>query len=311
MGTLAILARDGRPGPAVCLRDFKRAFQRFQKDRITDHAAGLTYYALMSLFPALLLGVAVLGLFGQQGLITDAAGFLRSVGAPRETVGSVTGALETAQANRGTALGALVLGLATSLYGASGAFGAAGRALNTIWRVEEGRGFVKHKLHDLGWTVVLLALVLVTFVLVFLGGSLSEFVFNQIGLGDTTAEIWRYARWPAAMLAMILIYAVVYFAAPNVEIRRFRWITPGAAFGVMAWLAASGLFFLYVARFGSYAATYGAFAAAVILLVWLWLTNVVLLFGAELNAVIDLRRSPDLPAAYDGPPLPAKEPADA
>ena len=310
-GTFAMLAGDGRPGPALCLADFKRAFQRFQKDRVTDHAAGLTYYALMSLFPALLFGVAVLGLFGQQGLIADAADFLRSVGAPRETVDAVTSALETAQANRGTAVGALLLGFATSLYGASGAFGAVGRALNAIWRVEEGRGFVKHKLHDVGWTVVVLALVLVTVVLVFLGGSLSEFVFNQVGLGDATAEIWRYVRWPAAMLAMILLYAVVYFAAPNVEIRRFQWITPGAAFGVLAWLIATGLFFLYVSNLGSYAATYGAFAAAVILLVWLWLTNVVLLFGAELNAVIDLRRSPHLPAKYDGPPLPAKEPADA
>ena len=110
---------------------------------------------------------------------------------------------------------------------------------------------------------------------------------------------------------MILIYAVVYFAAPNVEIRRFQWITPGAAFGVLAWLLASAAFFPYVANFGSYQATYGAFAAAVILLVWLWLTNLVLLFGAELNAVIDLRRSPHLSERYDGPPLPAKEPADA
>ena len=204
-----------------------------------------------------------------------------------------------------------MLALLTSLYGASGAFGAVGRALNTIWRVDEGRGFVKHKAHDIGWTLVVLGLVLVTAVLVFLGGALSEFVFNQIGLGDTTAAVWRYVRWPAALLAMILIYAVVYFAAPNVEIRRFQWITPGAAFGVVAWLLASAAFFTYVSNFGSYQATYGAFAAAVILLVWLWLSNLVLLFGAELNAVIDLRRSPHLSVRYDGPPLPPKEPAEA
>jgi membrane protein len=290
--------------------DFKRAFARFQRDQVTDHAAGLTYYTLLSLFPALLFGVALLGVFGQQGLISNAADFLRSVGAPKDTVRSVTQALAGTQHDKGKAVGALVLGLATSLYGASGAFGAVGRALNAIWRVQEGRSFVKHKLHDIGWTAILLALVLVTFVLIFLGGSLSEFVFNQIGLGSTTAAVWRYARWPAALLAMVLIYAVVYYAAPNVEIRRFQWITPGAAFGVVAWLAASALFFLYVANFGSYGATYGAFAAAVILLVWLWLTNVVLLFGAELNAVIDIRRSPHLPPGYDGPPLPAKEPAD-
>ena len=238
-GSLADVVRDGRPGPAIELADFKRAFQRFQKDQITDHAAALTYYSLLSLFPGLLFGVALLGFFGQEGLISDAARFLISVGAPRDTVDAVTAALEGAQENRSTALTALILAMATSLYGAAGAFGAVGRALNTIWRVEEGRSFVKHKAHDVGWTLVVLALVLVTAVLVFLGGSLSEFVLGQIGIGDTGAVIWRYARWPAALVAMILIYAVVYFAAPNVEIRRFQWITPGAAFGVLAWLLAS------------------------------------------------------------------------
>jgi membrane protein len=310
-GIKAAVLDDGRPGPAIRLEDFKRAAKRAKKDEITDMAAGLTYYALLSLFPALLFGVAVLGFFGQQALIADAADFLRSVGAPAETINAVTDALRSAQENRGTALGALVLGLVTSLYGASGAFGALGRALNRIWRVEEGRGFVKHKLHDMLWTVVVVALVLVTFVLVFLGGALSEFVFGQLGLGETTAEVWRYVRWPAALVAMILVYAVVYYAAPNVEVRRWQWITPGAVFGVITWLLASAGFFLYVSNFASYSATYGAFAAMVILLIWLWLTNLVLLFGAELNAVIDLRRSPNLPERYDGPPLPAKEPAEA
>jgi membrane protein len=265
----------------------------------------------MSLFPALLFGVAVLGVFGQQALITQAADFMRSVGAPADTIDAVTSVLESGQKSRGTALTALAIGLATSLYGASGAFGACGRALNLIWRVDEGRPFVKHKLQDLVWTAILLALVLVVFVLVFLGGSLSEFVFDQIGLGDTFASVWLYARWPAALAAAILIYAIVYYAAPNVEIRRFQWITPGAVFGVFTWLLASIVFFVYVSHFSSYSATYGAFAGAVVLLVWLWLTNLVLLFGAELNAVIDLRRSPHLPKHYDGPPLPAKEPADA
>lgn len=302
---------DGRPGPAIALEDFKLAFGRARKDEVTDDAAALTYYALLALFPALLFGVAVLGLFGQQGLIAEAARFLRSVGAPGETIDAVTGALESAQSSRGAAGTALALGLVTSLYGASGAFGAVGRALNHIWRVEEGRGFVKHKLHDIGWTLLVLVLVLVTFVLVFLGGALSEFVFDQIGVGSTTAAIWTYVRWPAALVSAVLVYAVVYYAAPNVEVRHWQWITPGAVFGVVTWLAASAGFFLYVSEFGSYSATYGAFAATVILLIWLWLTNLVLLFGAELNAVIDLRRSPHLPENYDGPPLPAKEPADA
>jgi membrane protein len=285
------------------------AFQRFRADAMPDHAAALTYYSLLSLFPALLFGVAVLGVFGQDSLVGDTADYLKRAGAPAATVNAVTAALESAQAQRGTAIGALVLGLALSLYSAAGAFGATGRALDRVWRVEEGRGFVRRKTHDLLWTLIVLVLVLIVFVLVFLGGGLASDVLGQFGLGETAAGIWRIVRWPAALVAAMMIYAIVYFAAPNVEVPRLRWITPGAVFGVLAWIAASALFFVYVSHFSSYSATYGAFAAAVILLVWLWLTNVALLFGAELNAVIDLRRTPGLPRDYDGPPLPAKRPA--
>jgi membrane protein len=249
--------------------------------------------------------------FGQQGLIDDATRYLRDAGAPQNTVDAVTSALKSAQQQRGTAAVALVIGLVTALNGASGAFGAAGRALNKIFRVQEGRGFVKHKLNDLLWTLVVMALALVTFVLIFLGGGLASAVLGKIGLGDTVASIWLVARWPAALAVAMMIYAIVYYAAPNVEVRHFRWITPGAIVGVLLWILASASFFLYVSNFSSYSATYGAFAGAVILLVWLWVTNLALLFGAELNAVVDLRRSQYLPETYDGPVLPAKEPAEA
>jgi membrane protein len=275
-----------------------------------DRAAGLTYYALLSLFPALLFAVAVLGFFGQQGLINDAANYLRDAGAPSDVTDAVTGALRSAQNKRGTAFTALVLGLGTSLWGASGAFGAAGRALNVIWRVEEGRGFVRKKLTDIAATLTVLVLLLLTLVLVFLGGSLASDVFGAIGLGDTAASVWKIVRWPAAVCSMMFLYAVLYYAAPNVEVRHFKLITPGAVFGVTAWIVASVGFFFYVSNFSSYGATYGAFAGAVILLVWLWLSSFVMLLGAELNAVIDLRRTPELSAAYDGPPLPAKVPAE-
>jgi membrane protein len=271
----------------------------------------LTYYSLMSLFPALLFAVAVLGLFGQESLIGDTADYLRKAGAPADTVGAVTSALESAQSQRGTALTALILGLALALNSASGAFAAAGRALNRAWRVEEGRGFVRRKLASLMWTLAVLVLVIITFVLVFLGGGLASDVLGWLGLGETAADVWRIVRWPAALVSAMLVYAVVYYAAPNVEIRRFQWITPGSVVGVVVWIAASAGFFLYVSNFSSYSATYGAFAAAVILLVWLWLTNVALLFGAELNAAIDVRRSPDLPKNYEGPPLPAKVQAES
>jgi membrane protein len=303
-------APGDRPGPVVELGDFKGAFERFQHDSMTQWAAALTYYSLLSLFPALLFAVAVLGYFGEQALVTDAADYLKTAGAPPETVDAITKALESAQSQRGTAAGALAVGLATSLWGATGAFGSAGAALNEIWRVEEGRGFVKHKLNNLLWTLALLVLMLITFVLVFLGGELASDVLGLIGLGDNVATIWAFARWPAALLSAMLVYAVVYYAAPNVEIRHWQYITPGAAFGVPAWILASAAFFVYVSELATYSATYGAFAAVVILLIWLWLTNVVLLFGAELNAVVDVRRAPDLPRGYDGPVLPPKDPAE-
>ncbi len=276
---------------------------------MTDFAAALTYYALMSLAPAILAAVALLGVFGQQSLITDATDYARDIGAPEATVNSVSEIIKGALEKQNAAVVSLIIGVAVALNGASGAFGAAGRALNRVWRVEEGRGFVGKKANDILWTLVVLLLIVITMVLVFLGGGLANDVFGLIGLGDTAASIWQFVRWPAALLTAMLVYAVVYFAAPNVEVRRFQWITPGAVFGVIMWLLASAAFFLYASKF-HLGAAYGALAGVVILLVWLWLTNSVLLFGAQLNAVIDLRRSPELPETYDGPPLPEKVPAD-
>ncbi|WP_051324254.1 YihY/virulence factor BrkB family protein [Candidatus Solirubrobacter pratensis] len=310
-GSTAAVGDGRQAGPAIELGDFKRAFARFRKDEVTDYAAALTYYSLLSLFPALLFGAALLGVFGQAGLISHAASYLKDAGAPPATVDAVTSALRSAQDHRGTAVAALVIGLALSLNGASGAFGAAGRALNRIFRVQEGRGFVHHKLNDLLWTLIVAALGLITFVLIFLGGGLASDVLGKIGLGEGAATAWRIVRWPAALVVAMTIYAIVYYASPNVEVRRFRWITPGAVAAVLLWIMASAVFFVYVSNFSSYSATYGAFAGAVILLFWLWLTNVALLFGAELNAVIDIRRSPYLPLSYDGPVLPAKAPAEA
>jgi membrane protein len=301
---------DPRPGPRLELSDFKRAFERFQNDQMGDHAAALTYYSLLSLFPALLFAVAALGFFGRQGLINDAADYLLTAGAPRETVDAVIKALESAQSQRSTAATALIVALATSLYGASGAFGAVGRALNVVWRVEEGRNFIRRKLHDIAWTSALLVLVLITCALIFVGGGVAQDLLGTIGLGGVAADVWLIARWPAALVFAMLIYASVYYAAPNVEVPRFQFISPGAVVGVVAWIVASAGFFFYVSNFSSYSATYGAFAAVVILLVWLWLTNMVLLFGAELNAAVDLRRAPELPPSYDGPSLPEKVPAD-
>jgi membrane protein len=300
----------GRRGPVISAGDFKTAFQRFLKDEMSQRAAALTYYALLSLFPALLVGVSVLGLFGHQSLVNEAANYLKDVGAPPEVIDAVTAALESAVRQRSAAGGALVLGLATALYGASAAFNSVRSALNRVWRVREGRGFVKRKAENLMWTTLLIVLGIVTVVLLFLGGGLAHDVLGLIGLGDNVASVWNVLRWPLALLAALLMYAIVFFAAPNVEIRNWRYITPGAIFGVGATVLASAGFFFYVSSFSSYSTTYGAFAGVVILLIWLNLSSSVLLLGAELNAVIDLRRFPHPSADDEDPVLPPKEPAE-
>ena len=171
----------------------------------------------------------VLGYFGEQCLVTEAADYRKDAGAPAETVDAITSALRRPSGSAAQRSSALVLGLVTTLFGATGAFNSAGQALNRVWRVEEGRGYVKRKLVNLLWTLTLLALMLVTLVLVFLGGDLAADVLGLIGLGDNAATVWAYVRWPAALLSAMLIYAIVYYAAPNVEVRNWRYITPGAA----------------------------------------------------------------------------------
>ena len=290
----AASAVAGRGAPArgaiVVAGDFKRALLRFIDDAMPHHAAALTYYSLLSLFPALLFGVGILGLVGQERLVAEAASYLRRVGAPEPTIETVTRGLSSAVSARGSAIGALVLTLVAAIWGAAAAFGAAGTALNVVLRVQEGRSIVRRKLSDLASTIAVLLLVTVTFLFVFLGGALASGVFGVLGLGDTAEAVWRVIRWPAALGCTLLVYAITYYAAPHVAARRFKWISPGAVAGVALWLALSGAFFLYVATFSRYSFIYGTFTAIVVLLVWIWLTNVALLLGAELNAAIDVRR---------------------
>ncbi|MEA2218241.1 MAG: rane protein [Solirubrobacteraceae bacterium] len=290
------------------LGTLKRAFEKFQADQMTDSAAALTYYAMMSLFPALLVGVSLLGLLGDQSLVTDAVGYAQRNGAPAEVADALSKSLSsTVQAAGGAVSGALVLGIAVAIYGASGAFGGAGRALNTVYGASETRGVVRHKLSDIGWTLVVILLAIVALFSVFLGGGLAHDLFGVIGLGDTAVGIWRFARWVVAICAVLLIYAIAYAFAPNIQPRRLRWITPGAVAGVLIWFVASAGFFVYVSNFGKYGATYGVFAGAVILLLWLYLSNLAFLFGAELNAELERERRPA--ASRPPPPSPPSPPS--
>jgi len=266
------------------------AFKKFQAENMADRAAALTYYVMMSLFPALLVGVSLLGLLGDQSLVAEAVGYARDNGAPAEVTDALDALLtKTVSATGGAVSSALVLGLAVAIYGASGAFGAAGRALNDVYETQETRGFLTHKLADVGFTIVVIALALVALVSIFLGGGLAGDVFGTIGLGDTATSIWQVVRWAVAVGAVLGIYAIVFACAPDVAARRRRILSPGAVVGVAIWIVASVGFFFYVSNFGRYGATYGAFAGAVILLLWLYISNIAFLFGAELNSVVDRR----------------------
>ncbi len=265
----------------------KRTLKSFYDDQMTHHAAALTYYSLMSLFPAALMGVSLLGLLGQYPQTYDAIiDYLRDV-APDSTVGALDAALRSAFRSKGLAATTLAIGAIIAIYGATGVLEAARRAMNVSFEVEGGRGFLQRKKTDLISSLVLGSLVLLTLVLVFVGGDFAADLLGFIGLGSTAADVWAIARWPAAGVAAMLAFSWLYYVTPDVKHRGFRSVTPGAAAGVLLWLLASAGFSLYVSNLADLNATYGSFATAIVLVFWLWLTNVALLFGAELNAEIE------------------------
>jgi membrane protein len=262
-----------------------RAFKRYRDDQMTDRAGALSYFAMMALFPSLLVGVTLLGLFGQQGLVQDATSYLLKHGADPTTAEVVRKALQNMVDASGGALGAtLILSVVLALNGASGAFGAAGRALNVVYDAKDDRGFVRRKLTDLVATLVVIVLFAVVLAAVFLGGQIAHDLFGKIGLGGTAANIWSYARWPVALVAAMLAYGLVYRVAPDIRPPPARWITPGAIVGVVLWIILSAGFAIYIRNFSTYGAAYGAFGAAIVLLLWLYLSANAFLFGAELNA---------------------------
>lgn len=259
----------------------KRSAGSFYTDQVTHHAAALTYYALMSLFPTLLLAVSLLGLLGEFPATYDAiVSHLRGV-VPAATLAPLDVAVRAALKSKSTAAVALIVAILTALYGATGYLEAVRRALNVVFGASQGRSFVRRKLIDVASTFVLLALVLTTLVLMFAGGGVARDV-----LGPAAASVWRIARWPGAFASALLVFSFIYFVTPDVRRSAVRWTTPGALVGVALWLSASAAFSTYLANFKNLNVTYGSFAAAIILLVWLWLTNVALLFGAEVNAEI-------------------------
>ena len=270
----------------------KRTLVSFYDDQMTHHAAALTYYALMSLFPAVLLALSLLGLLGQYpDTYNGIMGYLEEV-APASVVDPLDRSLRGALQSKGTAATALVISTAVALYGTTGALEAARRALNVVFEVDGGRSFLRRKAIDVASTFVLMTLVLASLLLAFVGGRFAEDLLGFIGLGSTAARIWNLARWPGAVAIAMLVFAFIYYVTPDVKQRSFRWLTPGAAVGVVLWLLASFGLSTYVSRVIDVGAIYGTFAGAILLVAWLWLTNVALLLGAELNAEIEREREP-------------------
>ena len=277
----------------------KRTLLSFYNDQMTHHAAALTYYALMSLFPVVLLALSLLGLIGQYPETYDAImNYARDV-APDSVVAPLDSSLQRALQNKGTAATTTVISVIIALYGTTGVLEAARRALNVVFEVKNGRSFVRRKLVDIASTVVLAVLVIPTVIMVFVGGGFADDLFGFIGLGDTAAKVWSIARWPAALLVAMLVFSFVYFITPDVKQRSFRWVTPGAVIGVLLWLVASWGFSTYLSRVSDVGAIYGAFAGAIVLVAWIWLTNVALLFGAVLNSEIE--RQKELGEGVPGP----------
>jgi membrane protein len=268
----------------------RRTLRSFYDDQMTHHAAALTYYALMSLFPAVLLALSLLGLLGQYPETYNAIlRYLRDV-APASVVDPLDRSLRAALQNKETAATALAISVVVALYGTTGALEAARRALNVVFEVDGGRSFLRRKAIDVASTFVLMTLVLASLIMVFVGGRFAEDLLGFIGLGSTTARAWNIARWPGALAAAMLVFAFIYYVTPDVQQRSFRWVTPGAVVGVLLWLIASLGFSSYVSNVADVGAIYGAFAGAIVLVAWLWLTNVALLLGAELNAEIERER---------------------
>jgi membrane protein len=277
----------------------KRTALEFNEDNMPDWAAALTYYGLLSLFPALIALVSIVGLFGDpEGTTQTITDVVTQIG-PSSAADTFAGPIQSITSNQSASGILLVVGIAVALWSASAYVGAFIRASNIVWETPEGRGFLKLRPLQLVVTLVMIiSLALVALALV-LTGPIVQAVGGAIGVGDTALTIWDIAKWPVLLVVVGLMIAILYYAAPNVKVPGFRWITVGGFVALAVWIIASAAFALYVANFGSYDKTYGTLGGIVTLLIWMWISNLALLFGAELNAERERSRelADDVPRA--------------
>ena len=297
--------RSGRvpEGPAHArkgslVQTLKRTFTEFSEDELTDRAAALTYYAILSIFPALIALVSIVGLVFDPAKITQALTDVVSSVGPASAVETFKGPIESITSSSGKAGLMLIVGIAAALWTASGYVGAFMRAANVIYEVEEGRSIVKLRPLQMLVTLVLVLLLALVLVALVITGPVAEAVGSAVGVGSAAVTAWDIAKWPVLLVVVVVMIALLYYASPNAKLGGVKSILPGAALAVVVWLVASAAFAFYVANFGSYDKTYGALGGVVIFLVWVWLTNVAILLGAELNA--ERERSRQLEAGTPG-----------
>jgi len=266
----------------------RKTVREFGSDQCTDIAASLTYYAVLSLFPALIAIISLLGVFGQGGstvnavlevvdpIAPDAVSLLRPV---------IEGFVESPAAGF-----ALVSGIVLAIWSASGYVGAFSRAMNRIYEIPEGRPFLKLKPTQLAVTVIGIVILLVCALIIAISGPVTEAIGAALGLGPTVQIVWSIAKWPVLAFAIVLLIAILYYATPNAKQPKFRWMSMGAAIALVVLVLASVGFAFYVTTFADYAKNYGTLAGVVVFLLWLWIANLALLFGAEFDAELERGR---------------------
>jgi membrane protein len=266
----------------------KRTLREFVDDQLSDRAAALTYYAVLSIFPGLLVVVSLLGLLGQsatQPLISNLTQH-----APSNVRQIIVPAVNNLQNGHGAAGLAAIVGLALAVWSASGYIAAFMRAANVVYDVPEGRPFWKTTPIRVGVTLLIMVLLVVSALMVVVTGGLASHVGQVLGIGSTAVTIWGIAKWPLLLIIVSLMISILYWVAPNAK-RGFQWVSPGGIVAVVLWLIASGLFAVYVANFGHYNKTYGSIAGVIIFLIWLWISNIAILFGCEFNAELERGRA--------------------
>jgi membrane protein len=284
----------------------RRTVREFQEDNLTDWAAALTYYGILAIFPALIVLVSVLGLVGDSATKPLIDNLDKVAPGPAKDI--FTNAIKNLQGSQGTAGVFFVVGLVGALWSASGYVAAFMRASNAIYDIEEGRPIWKTLPTRVVLTLVLLVLLAITAIGVTLTGGLAKHAGSVLGLSDTAVSVWNIAKWPVLLVVVSFMFALLYWAAPNVKHPKFRWVSPGGLVAVIGWVIASAAFAFYVANFGSYNKTYGALAGPIVFLVWLWISNILVLLGAEFNA--ELERGRAIEAGHPAAEEPFVEPRD-